>query len=184
MLIEILLRIKLAFFLYYAFARYLPNYPFSFGRRLRGFLCKRIFKSCGDNINIEKWAYFGLGNDIEIGSNSGIGIRANIYGIGGGGELIIGKNVMMAPDVSILTLKHHHDETSVPIINQKISPSKVVIEDDSWIGIRSVILPGVKVGKGSIVAAGAVVTKDIPKYSIVGGVPAKIIKKRSVQERK
>lgn len=76
-------------FLYYGFARYLPNYPFSIGGRFRGFLCKRIFKKCGNNINIEKWAYFGLGNDIVIGSNSGIGIRVNIYGIGSGGELVI-----------------------------------------------------------------------------------------------
>lgn len=174
----------LALLLYYGFARYLPNYPFAFGGRLRGFLCNYIFKKCGTSINVEKWAYFGLGNDIEIGSNSGIGIRANIYGIGGGGELVIGDNVMMAPDVTILTLKHHHENHSVPVIHQEISPSKIVIGDDSWIGIRSIILPEVNIGRGAIVAAGSVVTKDVPDYTMVGGVPAKIIKKRIINGEK
>lgn len=76
-----------ALILYYGIARYLPNYPFSLGRGFRQFLCKIIFKKSGKNINVEKFAYFGLGNGIEIGDNSGIGIRANIYGIGGGGKM-------------------------------------------------------------------------------------------------
>jgi len=168
----------LALAIYYGLGRYIPNYPFSFGGRIRRFLCKTIFKRCGENINVEKWAYFGSGEDIEIGVNSGIGIRSNIYGIGGGGKLSIGENVMMAPDVTILTLKHCYGDISVPFIEQKIYSTEVIIEDDVWIGIRSIILPGVTIGKGSIVAAGAVVTKDVPNYSVVGGVPAKIIKKR------
>ena len=163
---------------YYGFGRYLPNYPFMIGRRVRGTLCKGIFRLCGANVNIEKWAFFGLGRDIEIGTNSGIGIRAYIGGIDGRGELIIGQNVMMAPEVAILTLEHKHNRIDVPMLVQGVSTSRVTIEDDVWIGIRAIILPGVRIGKGSIVGAGAVVTQDVPPYSIVGGVPAKVVSAR------
>jgi maltose O-acetyltransferase len=140
-----------------------------------------IFKKCGKNVNIKKNASFGTGKNIEIGDNSDIGINAYIAGIDLGGELIIGSNVMMAPDVVILTAKHNCDNTSIPINSQGISPSKVIIGDDVWIGIRSVILPGVKIGKGSIIGAGSIVTKDVPAFCIVGGVPAKILKYRKTR---
>jgi maltose O-acetyltransferase len=163
---------------YYGFGRYLPNYPFKIGKRVRGLLCKGIFRLCGPNVNVEKWAFFGLGRDIEIGANSGIGIRAHIGGIDGRGELIIGQNVMMAPEVVILTLEHKHDRVDAPMLGQGVDISRVTIEDDVWIGMRAMILPGVRIGKGSIVGAGAVVTRDVPPYSIVGGVPAKIVSTR------
>ena len=74
----------IALIVYYGFARYLPNFPnFRIGQKVRGFLCRLIFRKCGKNINVERMAYFGLGKDIEIGSNSGIGKRAYITGIGG-----------------------------------------------------------------------------------------------------
>lgn len=168
----------IALILYYGFGRYLPNFPFSIGRRVRGYLCKRIFKKCGDNVNIERLASFGLGCDLELGSNSGIGKSAHIFGIGGGGELYIGNNVIMAPDVSILTLDHKHDNKSIPIYYQQCIATKVEINDDVWIGYRAIILPGVKIGKGSIVGAGAVVANNIAEYSVAGGIPARVLKKR------
>jgi maltose O-acetyltransferase len=165
--------------IYYCFARYIPNFPRArVGEKIRLFCCKRIFKKCGANVNIETNAYFGVGDAVMIGDNSGIGKRAYITNIGGGGELSIGKNVMMAPDVIILTKVHSHKSIDIPMCEQSSYSSKVVIEDDVWIGIRSIIMPGVKIKKGSIIGAGAVVTKDVPEYTIVGGVPARIIKKR------
>lgn len=105
-------------------------------------------------------------------------MNAKILGIDGGGECIIGKNVMMAPEVIILTLNHKYIDMNCPIIMQGSYASKVVIEDDVWIGIRAIILPGIKIGRGAVIGAGAVVTKDVPPYTVVGGVPAKIIKRR------
>jgi maltose O-acetyltransferase len=85
---------------------------------------------------------------------------------------------MIAPEVIILTLGHRHDSIETPMCGQGGYATKVIIEDDVWIGIRVIVLPGVKIGKGSIVGAGAVVTKDVPPWTIVGGVPAKVIKRR------
>jgi len=163
---------------YYGFARYFPRFPnHRIGKKMRGSLCQFIFRKSGKNINVERMAYFGAGKNIELGSNSGIGIRAQIWGVDMG-ELIMGDNVMMAPEVIILTLGHRHDNIEAPMCSQGGYATKVTIEDDVWIGIRAIVLPGVKIGKGSIVGAGAVVTKDVLPYSVVGGVPAKVIKMR------
>lgn len=173
---------NLALVVYYTFARYFPRVPHHIiGKKLRGFLCRFIFRKCGKNINVERMAYFGSGKNIEIGSNSGIGINAQIWGVEIG-NLIIGNNVMMGPDVVILTLKHNYNDIKCPISTQEAYATKVIIEDDVWIGIRAIILPGVKICKGAVVGAGALVTKDIPSYSIVGGVPAKVLKMRCREE--
>ncbi len=169
----------LALAIYYGFARFLPNKsPFFIGRKLRGFLCRVIFKKCSHTVNVKQNAYFGLGNNIELGFNSDIGMGAKIYGVSGGGKLYIGNNVMMAPEVTILTLSHNYHRKDIPIIKQGFNVNQVVINDDVWIGYRAIILPGVTVGKGSVIAAGAVVTKDIEPNTVVGGVPAKFIKYR------
>lgn len=165
--------------LYYFFLAYLPStdnlYKYSFFiRKVRSFVGRFIFDSCGRDINIERKANFGTGKNIAIGNNSGIGINAKIRG-----PLEIGNDVMMGPDVFILTSNHRTDRTDIPMRGQGALPSrKVIIEDDVWIGARVIILPGVKIGQGSILGAGSVVTKDVPKYSVVGGSPAKILKKR------
>ena len=96
-----------------------------------------------------------------------------------GGELFIGDNVMMGIDVIILTREHYHNDVNIPMICQGSYASKVIIEDDVYIGTRSVILPEVRIGEGVIVGTGAVVTEDVPPYSIVGGVPAKVLKMRN-----
>ena len=128
----------------------------------------------GININIEKKANFGTGSGIEIGNNSGLGINCKVRG-----PLQIGNNVMMGPDVIIFTSNHETSRTDIPMRGQGSTlPQKVTIEDDVWIGARVIILPGVTIGKGAILAAGAVVSKDVPDYAIVGGVPAKVLKYR------
>ncbi|QEK11447.1 acyltransferase [Crassaminicella thermophila] len=163
--------------LYYFVGRHLPSSqsPYSFGaKKLRYFLCKGLFKETGKNVNIEHGAFFGKGSDITIGDNSGLGIDCRVSG-----PLKIGKNVMMGPEVMIYTSNHRIDDLDKPIIMQGETPKELVeIEDDVWIGARAIILPGIKIGKGAVVAAGAIVTKDVPKFAVVGGNPAKIIKFR------
>ncbi|MDM8247293.1 acyltransferase [Lacrimispora saccharolytica] len=142
------------------------------GKRIRGICGKLILEYCGKNVNIEKGARFGA--KIKLGDNSGIGIRAEISDY-----VSIGNNVMMGPECIIYTQNHNFSDLSIPMCMQGFSePEPVVIEDDVWIGGRVTILPGVHVKKGSIIGAGAVVTKDIEAYTIVGGNPAHFLKKR------
>ncbi|HCC07296.1 MAG TPA: acetyltransferase [Clostridiales bacterium] len=167
----------IALSLYYGIARNLPSSDayYSFGAGIiRRVLCKFIFDKQDKNVNIEHGAYFGKGIGINIGDNSGLGINARVQG-----PLVIGKNVMMGPDVIIYTKNHSFNNTDVPMMEQgELEPEKVTISDDVWIGARVIILPGVTIGKGSILASGCVVTKDVESYSIVAGVPAKKIKSR------
>lgn len=170
----------LSYVMYYFFARHLPSSfaPYSMGSgKLRSFLAKRMFSSCGKNVNIEHGAFFGGGREIEIGDNSAIGLNARISG-----PLSIGNDVMMGPDVSIYTQNHETENIYKPMRLQTAPKQKVTIGNDCWIGANAVILPGVTIGSGVIIGAGAVVTKDVPPLAVVGGVPAKIIKMR--EERK
>ena len=137
------------------------------------FICTPLFDECGTGVNIEKGADFGTGEGIIIGTDSGIGKNAQVRG-----ELKIGDNVMMAPDVVILTTNHNFNRLDIPMWSQGCTSGPVVIGNDVWIGQRVMIMPGVSIGNGCILAAGAVVTKDVPDYAIVGGVPAKILKYR------
>ncbi|KPV39319.1 acyltransferase [Alicyclobacillus ferrooxydans] len=108
---------------------------------------------------------------IRIGDNSVINRGCMLDGRGG---LYIGNNVNISPETMILTAEH---DVNHPLFGGKEAP--VVIHDDSWLSSRSMILPGVIVGRGAVVAAGAVVTKDVPEYAIVGGVPARVIGTRA-----
>ena len=92
---------------------------------------------------------------------------------------IIGNDVMMAPEVIILSGSHKFDRTDIPMREQGAPPKKTVqIGDDVWIGTRSIILPGVTIGSHSIIGAGSVVTKDVPEWAIVAGNPANLIRYR------
>ena len=164
--------------LYYIILRHMPQYlPNGHEcRNIRSIFCKFIFLQCGRNVNVKKGASFGSGKSIQIGNNSDIGINCKIFGIDGGGELVIGDNVMMAPEVIILTLSHDISTSSAPLITSKRKVTRVIIEDGAWIGIRCIIMPGVRIGKNAVIGAGAVITKDIPPNTLAGGVPAKVIK--------
>lgn len=161
--------------LYYSIGIRMPiSYSkFSFGsRKLREICGKWMLDHCGVNVNIEKGALFE--HHIKLGDNSGIGIRSQIEDY-----VSIGNNVMMGPECMIFTRNHEFSDKTQPMCTQGFSEvHPVVIEDDVWIGARVIILPGVHVGRGSILGAGAVVTKDVEPYSIVGGNPAKLLKKR------
>lgn len=162
---------------YYFFARHLPcsGLPYSLGaKQIRGFFARGMFKKCGKNINIDHGAFFASGRDIELGDNSGIGINCRVTG-----PLTIGNDVMMAPNVTIVTQNHETSDLTIPMRLQTADKHKVTIGNDVWIGTNVIILPGITVGNGVIVAGGAVVTKDVPDYAIVGGNPARIIKYRT-----
>ena len=115
---------------------------------------------------------------LSIGANSYIGEGNNIRAAGG--QIRIGSNSFISQNVSIVA-SNHNIKKDVPIAYQGWSKSNnyVIINDDVWIGANSVILPGVTIGIGAVVAAGSIVTKDVPEYSIVAGNPAKVIKFRN-----
>ena len=159
----------------YLFASHLPASFFWINigqKQIRAFCGKLILEKCGRRVNIEKGAEFP--SSVELGDDSGIGIRAQING-----KVIIGNNVMMGPDVCIFTRNHACSRTDIPMDRQGFTPEQpVTIGDDVWIGAKVIILPGVHIGTGAILGAGAVVTKDVPEYAVVGGNPAKVIKMR------
>lgn len=169
---------KLALLCYYGIGRHLPasDAPYAFfAKSIRRALCRVIFKATGSNVNIEHGAYFGNGFEITLGDNSGIGLNARLSG-----PINIGQNVMMGPEVMIYTSNHCSARTDIPMIEQgETDKAPVTIEDDVWIGARAILLPGVTVGRGAIIAAGSIVTKDVSPYTVVGGNPARVIKVRA-----
>jgi acetyltransferase-like isoleucine patch superfamily enzyme len=110
-----------------------------------------------------------IGNDVGIAQNCFIQVR---------GKVTIGSHVMFGPNVSIFSENHGFIDLDIPMISQPTTRGEVIIEDDVWLGTRSIILSGIRIGKGSIIAAGALVNRDIPPYSIVAGIPGKVVKSR------
>lgn len=158
------------------------NLPLSYriggkiARKLRFYSVKVFIKECGTNVNIERGA--SLSSKLKIGSNSGIGQKAIISG-----AVEIGNNVMMGPECIVYTRNHRFSNTSIPMNQQGYEEEKpVYIEDDVWIGGRVIILPGRKIGHGAVIGAGAVITKDVPPFAVVGGNPAHILKYRTTGE--
>lgn len=146
-------------------------------RKIRAFLTKKIITHMGINVNVEKGARFA--DDISIGDYSGLGINSFV-----GSGTQIGSHVMMGPDCLIYTQQHECSSTEVTMDQQGMTMVKpVTIEDDVWLGARVIIMPGVTIGKGSVVGAGAVVTKDIPEYSVAVGVPARVVKSRKGEQK-
>lgn len=92
-------------------------------------------------------------------------------------EISIGNHIAVAPEVCFLAAGHDYGYLDLPD-----TAASITVEDYVWIGARSIILQGVTIGEGAVVAAGSVVSKDVPKYSIVAGVPAKVIKERKMKE--
>lgn len=109
--------------------------------------------------------------DVTIGDHTRIGIHCTVIG-----PVSIGNNVNLAQGITVTALNHNYEDVTRRIDEQGISTKPVVIGDDVWIGANAVILPGVTIGRHVVVAAGAVVTKDVPSFTLVAGVPAKVIK--------
>lgn len=137
---------------------------------------------CHTSIDRNLWLHCGGGSApnghgfFSIGDHSYIGCNA-VMGAGGG--ITIGNHVLIGQCVNIHSENHIFADPNRLIMEQGVSYQGVIVEDDVWIGSKATILDGVTIGKGSVVAAGAVVTRSVPPYTIVGGVPAKEIKTRN-----
>lgn len=166
---------KLCFVLYNIFAKKLPmsSSKIKIGQKaFRVFFVRRFILSAGKNINIEKNAT--IGPRVVIGDYSGIGVNALIAD-----EVYIGDYVMMGPDCIIYTNNHDFSDINTPMMFQgKTKQCPVHIGNDVWIGSRVTIMPGVNIGNGVVIGASAVVTKDVPDYAVVAGVPARVVKYR------
>lgn len=195
--------IKIAFnelqYWLYDIIKYIPG---NIGIILRYNLYKHLFAGCGKNVNISQGCHIRDFKNISIGSNLGLGPISRIYAAGMGNERIeigdnvsfnsnvmvnadiggniqIGDNVMIGPNVVLRTSNHKYSDAEVPMIKQGHTSGYIIIGEDVWIGANAVILPKVNIGKGAIVGAGAVVTKNVEEFSIVAGVPAIMISKRT-----
>jgi len=142
------------------------------GLRLRLYLYRRIGMKVGKECVIRRGVYLGSPNELELGDGSFLG-RASLYCTGG---IRIGKNVNVSDGAVIITAKH---DVNSPKFEAKYEP--IAIEDWAWIATNAIVLAGITIGEGAVVAAGAVVTKDVPPYSVVGGNPAKVIGERKKQ---
>ncbi len=162
--------------LYTYFANKLPPSSGKHGeiyRKIRYYFGSRFVTKCGQDVNFEKHSYFNP--ELEIDDRSGVGNNCYLSG-----HIVIGKDVMMGPNCVMRTYSHAHDRIDIPMNQQGFEPERVMhIGDDVWIGTNVIIVPGVNIGSHCIIGAGAVVTKDVPDYAIVGGCPAKIIRMRN-----
>lgn len=171
------IKLLIYYILYYSIGYYMPL-PGRWGiigvmaSNIRRSLCKHLFHRTGRKFSVGKNVDFGyLGHLVTLGNHANIGNNCKIKG---NGKLILNDHIAMGDDVTIITQDHRYLEESYEGYNV----GDVVIDNYVWIGDRVIILKGVHIGKHAILAAGAVVTKDVPDYAIVGGNPAKIIKYR------
>lgn len=169
-------------FAFYGIADKLPYSPTAGlgkpAQRVRRAVTTGMFDHAGESINIERGAWFGSGKGISIGDRSGIGLDCLVLG-----TVTIGNDVMMGPRCLVVSETHETADTAHPMNTQGMGVDRpVVIEDDVWLSGHVVVLPGVRIGRGSIVAAGAVVADDVPPYSVVAGVPARVVRTRTKAE--
>lgn len=117
--------------------------------------------------------------NVKIGSGSSVAQNTSINGVNVG--IVVGKNVMIAPNVVVVAFNHVHDRVDVPMSNQGVCEGRVIIDDDVWIGANVTVGKGVIIGRGAIVGANSFVNRDVPPYSIAAGVPAKVVANRRLK---
>lgn len=126
----------------------------------------------GKNTIIEDFSCVNNGmGDVIIGDNCAIGLRNTLIA-----PVTIGNNVILAQNVCLSGLNHGYVDIHTPIRDQKCTTAQITVEDDCWIGANVVITAGVTIGRHAVVAAGSVVTKDVPPFSVVGGNPAHLLR--------
>ena len=139
----------------------------------------------GDNVVIGPYSVVraslpsNLGAGVRMGSNSALDAYSFI---GAAGLVEIGENVIMGQHVAFHAENHNYERTDIPIKQQGTRRQGIVIEDDCWVGSNTVFLDGAHVGRGCVIAAGAVVRGEVPAYSIAGGVPARVLRSRLPEE--
>lgn len=167
--------------LYYGFAAHLPKSILPIvgrpARWVRGRVAKHLLKESGTHLFIEKNVYFGNGTHLSVGNEISFGRGFKILSR----EVRIEDEFMTGEDVLIQGGGHRFDDVNTPIGKQgNIVSEPLHICGDVWVGARAIILPGCKrIGHGAIIGAGAVVTKDVSDYAVVGGNPARVLKYRN-----
>jgi len=164
------MRIRYEIILWYS--ALLKSIPGKLGCILRNILLpyqKGINVTIWDHVQIDSPSKLIIGNNVSV--NRGCILHA-------GGEIEIGNDVLIGPGVIIYSQNHSYRDLSKKIINQGYNTKKVNIDSNVWIAANAIILPGVTIGEGAVVAAGSVVTKDVEPNTIVGGNPAIFIKIR------
>jgi len=161
-------------------SRFGPDLPSThwllYFKSLRKYIYKKIGK-VGNNVDIRPFVTIIGAKNVEIGNNVTLRPFTNIDADNDEGKrVIIGNDVLIAPNVYMTVSNHNYENVRFKILEQGYTFKDITICDGAWIGYGAIILPGVTIGKNSVVAAGAVVTKDVPDFTVVGGVPAKVIK--------
>lgn len=150
-------------------------FPGAPGFALRMAIMPHFFQTCGKGLRVHNYTTFIFPERMEIGEQVSFNEYAWVNATGG---ITIGNMVRISPHVSIVSFDHEFKDPNTPIKDQYKRLGRIVIEDDVWIGTHATITQGVRIGKGSVIGAGAVVTEDIPPYSVAVGVPARVIKSR------
>lgn len=152
-------------------------------RRIRMIALKPLFKRHGRNFNFDPNGIYSY-HTIEVGNDVFIGPGATLSASESG--IIFGNKIMLGPNVTMMGGDHNVAEIGrymYDVVEKRPENDIcIVIEDDVWIGSGATILKGVTLGEGSIIAAGAIVNKNVPSYSIVGGIPAKVLKMRFTEQ--
>ena len=160
-------------FLYYLIINKFPNTNYPGGKLfnlVRIFCVRQIFE-IGINNKFHSNIYIGRGNNIKIGDNCQINDNIRFDNV------IIGNNVMIARDCIFIGKVHNYSFLDIPMTEQgSFEPNSTIVEDNVWIGIRSIIMPGIEIKSGSVIAAGSVLTKSTIKNGVYAGVPARLIK--------
>ncbi|HCC84750.1 MAG TPA: acetyltransferase [Candidatus Pacebacteria bacterium] len=151
------------------------SFPSFSGYIPRFLIYKILFKKLDSFCFIQPNVYFSYCHKISCGKNFVVNSNSYFHGIGG---IEIGDSVLIGPNVVISSGMHQYSDLETPVTLQKITPKKIIIEDGVWIGANVVIMPGIRLSKGTVVGAGSVVTKSTEAYSVVVGIPAKKIKSR------
>lgn len=162
--------------LYYTIINKLPGSGFLFGSFFNAvrLACVSMIFPIGKKCKFQNNIYFGNGKDIRIGEHCQINEYVKLDNVR------IGNYVMVARYVTFLGKKHSTASVDIPMLMQgQMETEQTVVEDDVWIGANAIIMPGLKLAKGTIVGAGSVVTHDTVQYSVVGGIPARLIKYRN-----
>jgi len=172
--------------------------PGKIGRLIRRYYFGLRLNKSGPRLSIGRFVEFSSPHNISFGNEiyivDGAVLRAdegqiiigNKFALNGnarivadcGGKIIIGNSVMVGPNTIIRASNHKYESAAIDIWLQGQTGETIIIGDDVWIAANVVILPGVKIGSHSVIAAGAVVTKDVPEYSVVAGIPARVISTR------